>query len=142
MSPAGNDRGFTLIELLVTLALAGLMLAIVPPLLDKGGDRARLNHDRRALFATLRLARSQAIAGGRDISVIFDLSARRFGIREPNQHFADGLDITLEATKNNPPEIRFFADGAASGGIIHLSNPAGQIGLQVDWLTGRVGTVP
>jgi prepilin-type N-terminal cleavage/methylation domain-containing protein len=141
MSPTGNS-GFTLIELLVTMALAGMLLAVVPPLLDKGGDRARLVHDRRTLVGQLRLARSQAIAMGRDVPVPFDLSNRRFGIDSPQISFANGVDITLDSTLANPPEIRFFADGSASGAMIHLHNPAGDVVLQVDWLTGRIIALP
>ena len=115
MSPAGKS-GFTLIELLVTLALAGLLLALVPPLLGKGTDAARLKHDRRIIAAELSQARSQSIASGKIVEV--------------HPHVSDGVTLTLEG------ELRFFPDGSASGAIINLANKSGSARLTVDWLTG------
>ena len=118
MSPAGKS-GFTLIELLVTLALAGLLLALVPPLLGKGTDAARLKHDSRILAAQLRQARSQAIASGKMVAIV--------------PHASEGVSVSGDG------EIRFFPDGSASGGAIDLANKAGVAHLSVDWLTGAVG---
>jgi general secretion pathway protein H len=138
-SPAGRaEAGFTLIELLVTLGLAGLLLALVPPLLDKGGDRARLAHDRRLLLAELRLARSSAIASDRAVTVRFDLERRRFGIETPDRPFAGGIDVSLETPLEDRGAIRFFPDGSASGGAITLANAGGRADLAVDWLTGAI----
>jgi len=118
MSPAGKS-GFTLIELLVTLALAGLLLALVPPLLGKGTDAARLKHDSRILAAQLRQARSQAIASGKMVTVI--------------PHASEGVTVSGDV------EIRFFPDGSASGGAVELANKSGVARLSVDGLTGAVG---
>jgi len=145
MSPTGKKRregGFTLIELMVTMAMAGLMLAVVPSLLDKGGDRARLAHDRRGLLSQLRLARSEAIVGGHEVVMRFDLDHRRYGIGSLNQNIDDSVMISLQTPLADRSEIHFFADGSASGGIIQLTNSSGEASLQVDWLTGRVAALP
>jgi general secretion pathway protein H len=113
-----HDSGFTLIELLVTLALAGLLLALVPPLLGKGTDAARLKHDRRIIAAELRQARSQAIASGKSVPV--------------HPRVSDGVTLTIDN------DIVFFPDGSASGGAIDLANKSGHARLSVDWLTGAV----
>jgi hypothetical protein len=39
-------------------------------------------------------------------------------------------------------EIRFYADGSASGGTIRLVNRSGSVALEVDWLTGGVAQLP
>ena len=133
-----HESGFTLIELMVTLALAGLLLALVPPLLDKGGDRARLAHDRRVLVGQLRLARSEAIAGDHAVDVIFDLDHRLFGIGKPSTSFDASLAVTLDSPIEEKGLIRFFPDGSASGAAIQLANRSGRVDLTVDWLTGAV----
>jgi general secretion pathway protein H len=139
MSPAGKGQsGFTLIELMVTLALAGLLLALVPPLLDKGGDRARLRHESRVMLDQLHQARSRAIAGDREVAMRFDPAARRFGIDGLSQSLAGGVALEIETPSDEVGRIRFFPDGGASGGLIRLSNGSGAARLQVDWLTGMV----
>jgi general secretion pathway protein H len=143
MSPTGRgSSGFTLIELMVTLSLAGLLLALVPPLLDKGGDRARLAHDRRLLLSQLRLARSQAIAGNRPVALRFDLDHRLFGIESLGQKIDDSIAVTLDTPLAEAGEIRFFPDGSASGAVIGLANRSGRVRLAVDWLTGSVEAAP
>jgi len=125
MSPTGeavSQSGFSLIELMVTMALATTMLALVPPLLGQGGERARLDHDRRGLIDQFRLARSEAIAGDHEISI--------------------GFDLALETPLADSAEIRFYADGSASGGTIRLVNRSGSVALEVDWLTGGVAQLP
>jgi general secretion pathway protein H len=138
MSPTGKTSGFTLIELMVTLALAGLLLALVPPLLDKGGDRARLLHDQRGLISQLRLARSEAIAADHPVTLRFDLAGRRYGIEKLDQPIDPGISLTLDTPLAEQGAIRFFADGSASGGIIGLANRSGSASLHIDWLTGSV----
>jgi general secretion pathway protein H len=143
MSPTGRGQaGFTLIELMVTLALAGLLLALVPPLLEKGGDRARLAHDRRLLLNQLRLARSEAIAGNKVVTLRFDLDHRRFGIGSLSQRLDESIAVTLDTPLAEAGEIRFFPDGSASGAVIQLANRSGQVRLAVDWLTGAVEQAP
>jgi len=133
----GGQRGFTLIELLAVLALAGLAMALVPPLLGKGGDTARLAHDRRAIVDLLRQARSDAIVSGRTIAFKVDPERRRYGVEKTDKALEDGVDLTAETPLAYPGEIHFFADGSASGGLIDLANAAGRERVQIDWLTGK-----
>ena len=136
MSRTG-EHGFTLIELLAVLVLAGLAMALVPPLLDKGGDRARLDHDRRAILDCLRQARSDAIVAGRTIAFRADVGRRLFGVDKTDRALEEGVELSVETPLAHAGEIRFFADGSASGGLVELANPAGRDRVQVDWLTGK-----
>ena len=145
MSPAGSNKhnsGFTLIELMVTLALATLLLSLVPPLLGKGGDRARLDHDARLLGDGLRLARSRAIVGDREVVVRFDPQGNRFGLDEREQSLSRGVAATVETAADEPGILRFYPDGSASGALIRLANDSGSRTLAVDWLTGTVERIP
>jgi general secretion pathway protein H len=130
MSRAGNNKGFTLIELLVTLALAGLLLSLVPPLLGKGTDRGRLDHDAVLMADKLRLARSKAIASDQEMVVRFD------------QPLSRGVAITVETPSDEGGILRFYPDGSASGALIRLSNESGSRTLSVDWLTGAIERAP
>lgn len=142
MSRAGSQAGFTLLELLAVLALAGMLMALVPPLLGKGSDRARLDHDRRAILDSLRQARSDAIVSGRTVAFRVDPAHRLYGVGKTDRPLEDGVELTVEAPLAHPGEIHFFADGSASGGLVELTNPAGRDRLQIDWLTGKAGAVP
>lgn len=140
---SGDPRaGFTLIELLAVLVLAGLAMALVPPLLGKGGDRARLDHDRRAILDLLRQARSDAIVSGRTIAFKIDAERRLYGVDRADRTLEEGVELTVETPLAHAGEIRFFADGSASGGQIDLDNPAGHDRVQVDWLTGKAVLLP
>jgi len=141
MSRTG-EAGFTLIELLAVLVLAGLAMALVPPLLDKGGDRARLDHDRRIILDLLRQARSDAIVSGRTIAFRVDAPHRRYGVEKTDKTLEDGVELTVETPLAHPGEIHFFADGSASGGEIDLANPAGRDRVLIDWLTGKAALQP
>lgn len=142
MSRTGDQSGFTLIELLAVLVLAGLAMALVPPLLDKGGDRARLDHDRRAILDLLRQARSDAIVSGKTVAFRVDAGTRRYGVGRTDKALEDGVELTVETPLAHAGEIHFFADGSASGGAIDITNPAGHDRMQVDWLTGKAAILP
>jgi general secretion pathway protein H len=141
MSRAG-ESGFTLIELLAVLVLAGLAMALVPPLLDKGGDRARLDHDRRAILDSLRQARSDAIVSGRTVAFKVDAETHRYGVGKTDKRLEDGVELSVETPLAHSGEIHFFADGSASGGLIDLVNVAGRDRMQIDWLTGKATLQP
>lgn len=57
-----SGHGFTLLELLVVLAIAALLLAIVPPMLGDVVDSIRVKSVARHLAAGLKTARNKAIS--------------------------------------------------------------------------------
>ena len=142
-------RGFTLLELLVVLALATLLIALVPPLMSAALPGVELKSSARKVAAGLRLAREEAIRHGRDVAMIIDLEDRSYQVEGPFRRVAlpKGVELSLVVAENEMGNdqrgaIRFFPDGGSTGGRVTLArNGSGwQIGAQ--WLTGRVEIVP
>jgi general secretion pathway protein H len=137
-------RGITLIELLITLSIASALLALVPPLLSKQLGRAGIERSARELTGALRSARSAAIAERRDIAVSFDLKSRSYRDHRGQQHaLPSEPKIKLHTAQSEVIEkqtgnIRFFADGSATGGGLSLLGEKRGWRVDVDWLTGRV----
>lgn len=145
MSRTGDapEAGFTLLELLVVMAVLGLMLALVPGRLA-GGDRIGGAEVARGIEAGLRLARSEAMAGGARVDFVVDMARRSYGSgAEAPRPIPDGIDVET-ATALSPGlgkssvAIAFHPNGSSSGGLITLSDGTGRREVRVDWLTGRV----
>jgi general secretion pathway protein H len=140
---ARRQGGFTLIELLVTLTLAGLLLSIVPALSGHGGDKARLSAAARSVAAALALARSDAVMRNAESAFVLDLDQRRFGLagQALDGTLDAGLSVAMTASgaaSASRGVIRFYPNGGSDGGDITLRNPAGNVTLRVDWLSGAV----
>lgn len=129
--PAGrSEAGFTLIEMIVVVAVVGLIAALVlarQPWTSVGFEREATQ---RALADALRLARSRAIAQGRDVSVL--TGAAGFSV--------DGGPVTALPAREvlSASRIVFMPDGGSSGGTIVLASEQKRIAMTVNWLTGRV----
>ena len=125
-----GEAGFTLIEMIAVIAIAGLIAGLVlmrQPWPSAGFEREATQH---ALADALRLARSRAIAQGRNVSVL--TSAAGFSI--------DGGPVrplpvheALSASR-----IVFMPDGGSAGGTIVLASRQKRTAVVVNWLTGRV----
>ena len=140
------DAGFTFIELMVVLAiLAVLYIVAVPPVFSQL-EATRVNAAARALTAALKEARAHAIATARDV---------RFTVSEAGEwHFGDrggnagrGIMFRIDVPpvgkeENRVHAIRFFPDGASTGGRIWAVSRQGQWRIDVDWLTGRISRQP
>ncbi len=141
--------GFTLLELVVVLALAVLLVAIVPPLLTAALPGAELKSASRRIAASLRLAREEAIRKGHDVAFILDLEKHRYRVEGPFRtvQLPADLDLTLIAAASEMQgeergAIRFFPDGSATGGRILLSRGGKGWQVGVQWLSGHVQLAP
>ncbi len=144
MAAMPRTSGFTLIELLVVLAVIAFILAIVPPLFDKGLSGASLKAAARGIAGTLRQARSEAITRNREITFTIDVEGRRYGVgnrrggvvpAEAEISLFTAQSERLDATTGN---IRFFPNGGSTGGRVSLAHDQRQYHVSVDWLTGQV----
>lgn len=144
MVARARTSGFTLIELLVALAVIAFIIAIVPPLFDKGLGGVSLKAAARGIAGTLRQARSEAITRNREVTFTIDVEGRRYGIgnRTGGTVPADAKislftaqSERIDATTGN---IRFFPNGGSTGGRVSLSDDQRQYHVSIDWLTGQV----
>jgi general secretion pathway protein H len=133
----------------VVLALASLLIAIVPPLISSAFPGVELKAAARRVASGLRLAREEAIRSGRDAAFVIDVEDRVFevdgGYRRSK--LPDDLEVKLEAAESemlnaHAGGVRFYPDGSSTGGRIVLaySDRGYQIGVQ--WLTGRIELAP
>lgn len=142
--PGHHFRGVTLIELLVVLVLMSALLALVPPLFDRGLSSTEINAAAREMMAAMRYARSTAVSRRQPIAFTLDLEQHHFhvdGRRPVTLPRALQLELVTaesELQGRGAGSITFFADGSATGGSLTLVAEARQIRLDVDWLSGRV----
>jgi general secretion pathway protein H len=139
-----RSSGFTLIEVIVTLAILGLALALVAGYKPPWSSGLALKGIAGELASGLRLARSQAIASNRSVSLDLDLIGHRYrigtaAIRQlPSNLSIELLTIAGERQAPNTGDIRFNPDGSSTGGRITLADGQRRMAVGVDWLTGRV----
>ena len=141
-------EGFTLVELLVVLAIAALLLSVVPPMLSAAMPGVELKSAARRIMSSLSLARETAIRSGSDVALVVDVEQRRLeleGFRTVSLPKRLGLDLhaaSREMLDETRGAIRFFPDGSSTGGRVTISSGEGadRYGYQVGvtWLTGRV----
>ena len=138
-------RGFTLVELLVVLAIAGLMMAVAPPLISSVMPGVELKAAARRTAGALRLTREIAIADGRDAAWVIDIDSKRYRIDGDRRggSLPAGLEVELVAAEDEMQSdsvgaIRFFPDGSSTGGRVILKRGDGGYQVGVNWLTGRI----
>ena len=141
-------RGFTLIEMLVVMAVLALVMALVPAYLTAGRARAELQSAARAIAASLRETREEALAHNRSEDFVIDLVHglyRRMDAPD-DRHLPADVQTSLVTTAQQlsgagSGRIRFFPDGSSTGGGVILIRGETRYEVLVDWLTGRVSLV-
>ena len=140
---ATAPSGFTLVELLVVLAIAGLLVALVPPVVSALVPDFRAKAVAQEVVAELRDARGDAIARHRPITLVF--STEGYG-RAGAVHRHDlPRSVSFLAVSVPPAEreadgshIDFYPDGSTSGARVRIAAGKARIDIVVDWLTGRI----
>ncbi|MBB1126177.1 GspH/FimT family pseudopilin [Thiospirillum jenense] len=140
-----QPRGFTLVELLVVMAIAGLLIAVTPPLMSAALPGIELKAAARRTAGALRIARELAIHNGRTVVWQLNTATGQYRIVGDARaaQLPGGIELTLTAAEEemiNPHEggIRFFADGSATGGRVVLTRNQRGYQVGVNWLTGQV----
>lgn len=140
-----HQRGFTLLELLVVLVIVGVVLAMIPAFVLHRQPGLDVDVAARAIADALREARSQAMLENRERVFALDVNERLFRPgegRAPVQMDRD-IQLTFQAVRaellsETIGQIRFFPDGASTGGRIGLTLDDRHAEVTVDWLTGLV----
>lgn len=146
--------GFTLLELLVVLAIAGLLVALVPPVVSAVVPGAKLKVAARELAVTLRDARNQAVNRNTIIDMTFELEPARYEIVSSTPHlFPSGIRIaildnnamtsapssaSLDIRPGEKYRLRFYPDGSSSGATVRVAGRDTNYVVDVGWLMGRV----
>jgi general secretion pathway protein H len=104
----------------------------------------QLRNASRELAAQLRYTRAQAIVTGKSQPFSIDLRTREW--QGPNRRHGQlpeeisvlATSARIEQTRPDVAVIRFFPEGAATGGRIILSRERAAWQIDVEWLTGEV----
>src|SRR5271157_2471886 len=115
-----EEAGFTLIETVCSLAVVGLLAALVLPAIPQGTSQARLAGYAVDIAALLKGDRNAAI---RNRVVVAATLAQRC------------------ANRPTGSTIEFFPSGASCGGAIAISRHGVGYQIRVNWLTGGVEIV-
>ena len=139
-----RQDGYTLIELLAVLVLVAAIVALGAATISRKLPGQRLQQSAKELAAQLRYTRAQAIATGQPQVFMIDANSREWRAGEKRSGTLS-KDIAIVATgarneQSRPgvAAVRFFPEGAATGGRIVLRNGRAAWQLDVQWLTGEV----
>ena len=136
--------GFTLIELVAVIVLIALIFAMVSLSFSKSLASAKVQAASRDLVAALRYTRGQAIVTGKSTSLELDIENNRYMVPPrrvvnlPSNMRMSLLTADNEVTGQSSGRIRFFPDGASTGGHISVFLGNDEWRINVDWLTGMV----
>ena len=140
------QRGFTLIELLVVLAIAGLLIGLVPVAFGKMQEGSQYRDTVRALVTELRKARQRSVSTGNNVMFSVDLEKRQFGIVGSDRRTVpQSLELKTVAgeidtsTAGGVASIMFMPDGGSTGGSVEIIRASGAgVRVRVDWLLGQI----
>ncbi len=142
--PTRRVRGFTLIEIIAVVALIALAMTLVAVTVGDGLTNAKVKAASRDLAAALRYTRGQAIVKRQPAVLKVDVDARRYQapgkkwIELPKEMDIKILTARSEMEGENVGRIRFYPDGASTGGNIELIRGEANWRIDVNWLTGEV----
>lgn len=140
--------GMSLLEIMLVLALVAAIALMAAMAMNGGLDGVRLRSAGKTLAAELRYARTRAIASG--VPQQFELDLRRHRWQGPDGHHGDlpgALELRYTGagqlqSRADAGVVRFFEDGASSGGRIDLLARSATWRIDVGWITGEVRSGP
>jgi len=139
-----KSRGFSLIEIVAVIVLMALVFAMVSLSFSRSLSSAKVQAASRNLVAALRYTRGQAIVRGKSTTLELDVENNRYMVPGPRVvNLPPNMRMTMltadnEQTGRGSGRIRFFPDGASTGGHISVFQGDLEWRINVDWLTGAV----
>lgn len=139
-SRAGGISGVTLIELVVVLFILATVSMALPAVFPQLWPAGRLNQSVAQLTATMKMARSRAVAFQRPTDVILQPHTRHYYMSPGGgaARLEAGVDVHTPDRSLQPLKVRFFPDGSSSGGHVVLAYDDHYASLHINPLTGRV----
>lgn len=139
-----GTRGFSLIELMVVVVLIAATTALAASVMTAGLPGQQLRGAARELAAQLRYTRAQAIVTSKPQVFLLNANTREW--TAPNRRHGTLPDVVkivatvarIEQPAAGVAAIRFFPEGASTGGRIVLSHDNAAWQLDVGWLVGEV----
>ncbi len=144
MRSARLPRGFTLIEIIAVVALVALATTVVLLSTTTGLEAARTRAASKELVTALRYTRTQAIVKRESQALTIDVENRtyeapgRAPVELPRQLELKLLTAAQEQVDDQVGRIRFFPDGASTGGHVELIHGDARWRIDINWLTGEV----
>lgn len=138
-------KGFSLLEIIVVVGLIALVMTFAAYTLNSQLPGQQLRSSAKELAAELRFTKSQAMVTGQAQSFLINAKTREWsGPKNHSGVLPKSIEIIATTAKREQPEdgvaaIRFFPDGAATGGRILLQHDQAKWQIDVKWLTGEVG---
>lgn len=149
MHTRAPSPGFTLLEMLLVLVLIAAAMALAMAAVSASLPGMRLRAAAKEVAAQLRFTRALAIRSGQPQDFLLEPRSRRW--QAPDGRHGRLPDIgelrfrgASAAQFGAGPEaaargiVRFFPDGAATGGQLRLAAAGGGWDVEVAWLTGEV----
>jgi len=139
-----KSLGFTLVELLVVLAIASLLIGLVPVAYSKMRESAQYRDHLRQTISELRLARQKALSTGQAVTWQVLLDARQQGfqgedLRPLPAHLRVRATVAQEQLQQGVANIVFLPSGGSTGGSVEFIRPNGEgARLRVDWFSGQI----
>jgi general secretion pathway protein H len=143
-----------LLELLIVLAIASLLVAVVPPVVSKVIPGVRLEGAARDLAVDLREARNRAVTFNSVIAVTFSFNpamyridgeserrtpeGTRLAVRGPDTGGTSAYPSPGASGDKDSYTLRFFPDGSSTGARIRVTGSNAAYSIDVGWLMGRV----
>ncbi|KFN51328.1 type II secretion system protein XpsH [Arenimonas composti] len=139
-----RQRGFSLLEIVVVIALIAMLAGIAAATIGRAMPGQQLRGSARELATQLRFTRAQAIASGREQVFELDLGSRAWrGAGGRSGRVPEDFELIVTTARDPRPQrevavVRFFPDGAATGGRIVLQYRDAAWRIDIGWLTGEV----
>ena len=150
MRPQLPVPGFSLLEMLLVLVLIAAATLLAMAAFSGGLRGIELRSAAKEVAAQMRFSRALAIASGQPQDVIIDPAARTWrAAKDRHGQLPSGGEVVFTGARaaqlgitDNPAAslgaVRFFPDGAATGGRLRLQTNGAGWDVDVRWLTGEV----